>query len=79
MVGLHVKPGDRVQVNDLLLVLDAMKMEINTQSASIVKSIEVSPNDAVSLIKFRPLGIGEPIPPNWIGDPQNFFPNLSLP
>ena len=44
-----VKPGDRVQVNDLLLVLDAMRMEIkiNTQSAGIDKSIEVSPNDAV--------------------------------
>lgn len=44
-----MKPGDRVQVNDLLLVLDAMKMEIkmNAQAAGIVKSIEVAPNDAV--------------------------------
>ena len=47
VVGLHVKPGDRVQVNDLLLVLDAVKMEINTQPAGIIRSIEVSPNDAV--------------------------------
>ena len=48
-VGLHVKPGDRVQVNDLLLGLDAMKMEIkiNAQSAGIVKSIAMAPNDAV--------------------------------
>ena len=48
-VRLHVKPGDRVQVNDLLLVLDAMKMEIkiNAQSAGTIKSIEVAPNDAV--------------------------------
>jgi biotin carboxyl carrier protein len=48
VVGLHVKPGDRVQVNDLLLLLDAIKTEIkiNAQSAGIVKSIEV-PNDAV--------------------------------
>jgi biotin carboxyl carrier protein len=48
VVGLHVKPGDRVQVNDLLL-LDAVKMEIkiNAQSAGMVKSIEVAPNDAV--------------------------------
>lgn len=49
VVRLHVKPGDRVQVNDLLLILDAMKMEIkiNAQSAGTVKSIEVAPNDAV--------------------------------
>jgi methylmalonyl-CoA carboxyltransferase small subunit len=46
---LHVKPGDPVEVNDVLLVLDAMKMEIKitAQSAGIVKSIEVAPNDAV--------------------------------
>ena len=48
VVRLCVKPGDGVQVNDLLLVLDAMKMEIkiNAQSAGVVKSIEVVPNDA---------------------------------
>jgi hypothetical protein len=79
VVGLHVKPGDRVQLNDLLLVLDAMKMEINTQSAGIIKSIEVSPNDAVSLIKFRSTWNRRADPPDWIADPQNFFPNLLLP
>ena len=49
VVRLHVKPGDRVQVDDVLLVLDAMKMEIKikSQSAGIVKSVEVAPNDAV--------------------------------
>ena len=49
VVRLHVKPGDHVQVNDLLLVLDAMKMEIkiNAQSSGTVQSIEVAPNDAV--------------------------------
>jgi methylmalonyl-CoA carboxyltransferase small subunit len=49
VVRLHVKAGDSVRVNDLLLVLDAMKMEIkiNAQSAGVVKSIEVAPNDAV--------------------------------
>ena len=26
-VRLHVKPGDRVQVTDLLLILDAVEME----------------------------------------------------
>jgi methylmalonyl-CoA carboxyltransferase small subunit len=49
VVRLHVKPGDHVQLNDLLLVLDAMKMEIkiNAQSPGTVKSVEVAPNDAV--------------------------------
>jgi methylmalonyl-CoA carboxyltransferase small subunit len=49
VVRLHVKPGDRVQADDVLLVLDAMKMEIKikSQSAGVVKSIDVAPNDAV--------------------------------
>jgi methylmalonyl-CoA carboxyltransferase small subunit len=49
VVRLHVKAGDSVRVNDLLLVLDAMKMEIkiNAQSTGVVKSIEVATNDAV--------------------------------
>ena len=49
VVRVHVKPGESVKVNDLLLVLDAMKMEIriNAQSAGTVKSVEVGPNDAV--------------------------------
>lgn len=49
VVRLHVEPGQHVQANDLLLVLDAMKMEIkiNAQSAGTIKSIEVAPEDAV--------------------------------
>lgn len=49
VIRLHVKPGDQVRLNDLLLVLDAMKMEIkiNAQTSGIVKSVEVVPNDAV--------------------------------
>jgi methylmalonyl-CoA carboxyltransferase small subunit len=49
VVRLHVKPGDSVQVDDLLLVLDAMKMEIkvNAQCVGIIKSIEVTPTEAV--------------------------------
>lgn len=49
VVRLHVKPGDSVRVNDLLLVLDAMKMEIkiNAQSGGIITSIEVAPTEAV--------------------------------
>lgn len=46
---LHVTPGLQVQTNDLLLVLDAMKMEIKiaAQSAGTIRSIEVAPGDAV--------------------------------
>jgi biotin carboxyl carrier protein len=46
---LHAKPGERVGSNDLLLVLDAMKMEIKitAQAPGTVKSIEVAPGDAV--------------------------------
>jgi methylmalonyl-CoA carboxyltransferase small subunit len=46
---LHSSPGQQVQNNELLLVLDAMKMEIKitAQSAGTIKSIEVAPGDAV--------------------------------
>jgi biotin carboxyl carrier protein len=46
---LHSNPGQQVQNNELLLVLDAMKMEIKitAQSAGTIKSIEVAPGDAV--------------------------------
>lgn len=46
---LHSSLGQQVQNNELLLVLDAMKMEIKiqAQSAGTIKSIEVAPGDAV--------------------------------
>lgn len=46
---LHTNPGQQVQNNELLLVLDAMKMEIKitAQSAGTIKSIAVAPGDAV--------------------------------
>lgn len=49
VVRLHVKPGGGVPVDDLLLVLDAMRMEtkINARLAGNVKSIEVAPKHAV--------------------------------
>jgi methylmalonyl-CoA carboxyltransferase small subunit len=46
---LHANPGQPVQTNELLLVLDAMKMEIKitAQSAGTIKSISVAPGEAV--------------------------------
>jgi methylmalonyl-CoA carboxyltransferase 1.3S subunit len=46
---LHTSPGQQVRKNELLMVLDAMKMEIkiNAQSAGTIKSIPVAPGDAV--------------------------------
>jgi biotin carboxyl carrier protein len=46
---LHINAGQQVQNNELLMVLDAMKMEIKitAQSAGIIKSIAVAPGDAV--------------------------------
>jgi biotin carboxyl carrier protein len=49
VVRLHAEPGQKVRPNDLLLIIDAMKMEIKivAQSAGTIKSIEVEPRDAV--------------------------------
>jgi biotin carboxyl carrier protein len=46
---LQVQPGDKVKAHQLLLLLEAMKMEIKiaSHSAGTVKSIEVAPSDAV--------------------------------
>jgi biotin carboxyl carrier protein len=46
---LHTNPGQQVQKDELLMVLDAMKMEIkvNALSAGTIKSIPVAPGDAV--------------------------------
>jgi methylmalonyl-CoA carboxyltransferase small subunit len=46
---LHASPGQSVQTNQLLLVLDAMKMEIKitAQAAGTIKSIAVAPGEAV--------------------------------
>ncbi len=49
VTSLQVQPGQKVQANELLLVLEAMKMEIKIAAlaAGTVKSIEVAPADAV--------------------------------
>lgn len=46
---VEVGPGQRVVANELLLVLEAMKMEIKipAERAGTIKSIEVAPGDAV--------------------------------
>ncbi|MGC2108650.1 MAG: biotin/lipoyl-containing protein [Candidatus Korobacteraceae bacterium] len=49
VIRLHAQPGQQVRPNDLLLVIDAMKMEVKiaAQSPGTVKSIEVADGDAV--------------------------------
>jgi len=46
---LQIRPGQQVNVNDLLLLIEAMKMEIKIASHSpgTIKSVEVAPGDAV--------------------------------
>ena len=46
---IEVRPAQQVKQNHLLMVLDAMKMEIKVtaQSAATIKSIEVNSGDAV--------------------------------
>ncbi len=49
ILQLKVAPGDTVSVNQVLLVMEAMKMETNVASpiAGKIKTIRVSPGDAV--------------------------------
>jgi len=46
---VHVSPGQKVEASALLLVLEAMKMEIKipAERAGTIRSIEVAPGDAV--------------------------------
>jgi methylmalonyl-CoA carboxyltransferase small subunit len=48
---VNVAPGQAVQANDLLLVLEAMKMETNitAHSAGTVKQVRVTPGDPVKV------------------------------
>ncbi len=48
---VNVQPGQQIQPNDLLLVLEAMKMETNVTSpvAGKVKTIKVAQSDGVQL------------------------------
>jgi biotin carboxyl carrier protein len=51
VVRVHVEPGQEVQARELLMVLEAMKMETNITAAlsGKIKSIDVAPGDAVKL------------------------------
>ena len=51
VVRVYVEPGQQVLANELLLVLEAMKMEtnVNALAAGKVKSVDVKPGDAVKL------------------------------
>jgi biotin carboxyl carrier protein len=59
IMQLKVAPGDTVSVNQVLLVMEAMKMETNVASplAGKVKTIRVSPGEAVKagqvLVEFE--------------------------
>jgi methylmalonyl-CoA carboxyltransferase small subunit len=48
---VNVEPGQQIQPNDLLLVLEAMKMETNVVSpvAGKVKAVKVAQSDGVQL------------------------------
>lgn len=51
VIRVNVEPGQAVQPNDLIMVLEAMKMETNVvaHSAATVKSVLVAPGDSVKL------------------------------
>lgn len=51
VIRVNVQPGQSIQPNDLLLVLEAMKMETNVVAAAAgrIKSIPVRQGDAVQL------------------------------
>ncbi len=51
VIKVNVTPGQAVQANDLLMVLEAMKMETNVtaHSAGIVKSVRVAQGGSVKL------------------------------
>jgi methylmalonyl-CoA carboxyltransferase 1.3S subunit len=51
VVRMHVKPGQEVEAGELLMVLEAMKMETNitASAAGKILSVDVAPGDAVKL------------------------------
>ena len=51
VVAVHVSSGAQLQVDDVVLVLEAMKMEtrISAPLAGTIKSVKVAPGDAVKV------------------------------
>ncbi len=51
VIKVNVEPGQDVQANDLIMVLEAMKMETNVTAprSGIVKSVSVAPGDSVKV------------------------------
>jgi methylmalonyl-CoA carboxyltransferase 1.3S subunit len=51
VIKVNVKPGQKVEANDLIMVLEAMKMEtsITAHHAGRIKSVSVKPGDSVKL------------------------------
>ena len=49
ILNITVKVGDKVEIGDRLLVLEAMKMEnnINSDKAGVITAIKVNPKDSV--------------------------------
>ncbi|HLY43817.1 MAG TPA: biotin/lipoyl-containing protein [Terracidiphilus sp.] len=60
VVKIHVKPGQRVQANDVLLVLESMKMEtqVSAHWDAAIKSVLVETGNPVKvgqpLLEFEP-------------------------
>lgn len=51
VIKVNVEPGQAIQANDLIMVLEAMKMETNVtaHSAGKVKSVRVAQGDSVKV------------------------------
>lgn len=51
VVRVNVQPGQQLQANDLMVVLEAMKMETNVTApiSGKLKSVNVSPGEAVKI------------------------------
>ncbi len=51
VIRVNIQPGQQLQANDLMMVLEAMKMETNVTAPTpgVVKTIKVQPQDAVKV------------------------------
>jgi methylmalonyl-CoA carboxyltransferase small subunit len=51
VIRMNIQPGQQLQAGDVMIVLEAMKMETNVTapSAGVVKAIKVEPQDSVKV------------------------------